>query len=186
MEYINQRDEVNRNFVRMILLNEIAVGQKEEYVKNELTTCCHESLNVKFNDYYIMLTGIKKEVYNGVYHMEAGDYMKIFYAAKDIVSKYMTDHGFDHEIFLYLYFNTKQMCIFFDKGSNTEFEVEKCAEYVNELIQQIYEQKIFHDEKRFFNFTTVSHLLKDYYEIAPTFLDLQEIEKSSISLQYYI
>jgi len=179
MEYVDQRDDSINNIIRTIYLNEIAIGQREEYVKNELNTYCQEKLNVKFNDYYILLTGIKKEVYHGVYHIEAGDYWIIFNAAKDTISKYMTDHGFDHEIFLYLYFNTKQICMFFNKGDNSEFEVEKFAEYVNELIQQMNEEEIFHGEKRFFNFTTVSPLLKDYHEIKQTFLDLQEIGKLS-------
>lgn len=179
MDYIDQGFRNNNEFVRMILLNEIVIGQKEEYVKSELISHCGAELNVRFSDYYILLTGLKKEVYYGVYGVEAGNYMKIFNSAKDSISEYMTEKGFDYEIFLYLYFNTKQMCIFFNKNSNSDSEVEKCTEYINDMLQDMYEHIIFKGEKRYHNFTVVSNMLSDYKEISQTFIDLQEIGKLS-------
>ncbi|WP_198018340.1 hypothetical protein [Sedimentibacter sp. B4] len=57
MDYIDQGFRNNNEFVRMILLNEIVIGQKEEYVKSELISHCGAELNVRFSDYYILLTG---------------------------------------------------------------------------------------------------------------------------------
>ncbi|MEL7650111.1 MAG: AraC family transcriptional regulator [Sedimentibacter sp.] len=179
MDCIDQEFRDNDEFVRMILLNEIVIGQKEEYVRNELISHGSAELNVRFSDYYILLTGLKKEVYYGAYHIEAGDYMKIFNSARDSISEYLTEKGFDYEIFLYLYFNTKQMCIFFNRNNNSDSEVEGCTEYINNVLQNMYEQIIFKGEKRYYNFTVVSNILNDYSEISQAFIDLQEIGKLS-------
>ncbi len=168
----------NSSFVHKQFLNEIVTGQKEDYVIRSLEHF-NEKLNINFNNYYILLTGIKKEIYFNVYNIGAAEYMRIFTKIEDIICKYMTDNNYPCELFMFVYFNTKQICIIFNRGEHSNEEVGHLAEYINEVIQKIYEQEIFKGDKRYFNFTVMSPLLDGYEQLAPAFKRLQDLSMLS-------
>ncbi|GEM_PF-3409051 len=168
----------NSSFVHKQFLNEIVTGQKEDYVIRSLEVF-NEKLNINFNNYYILLTGIKKEIYFNVYNIGAAEYMRIFTKIEDIICKYMTDNNYPCELFMFVYFNTKQICIIFNRGEHSNEEVGYLAEYTNEVIQKIYEQEIFKGDERYFNFTVMSPLLDGYEQLAPAFKKLQDLDMLS-------
>jgi two-component system response regulator YesN len=159
-------------------MNEIVTGQCLEYIYFA-EGYYNLKFNIEFQNFYILLTGLKKDIYHKVYQLSADEYMRIYISSKETISRYMDEHNYKYEIFLYLYFNTKQICVMFNSGDHSDSDIEECGKFINELLQQTYEKEIFHGEKKYFNFTTITPILKKYEEITPAFNRLLEIQKLS-------
>lgn len=162
----------------LIFMNEILTGQSLEYIR-KVENYYNWKIGVEFNHLHILLTGLKKEIYNGVYNLSADEYMNIYIKAKDEISAYMDEHHFKHEIFLFFYYNTKQICVLFNRGNHTDEDIDRCAEFINTFLQGIYEKEIFKGESKYFNYTTLSPLLQGYKDIKPAFDRLLELQKLS-------
>jgi len=105
------------SFTKQIYLNEIITGQSEDYAFGRLKQF-NEKLNVSFKQYYVCITGLKKEVYSGVFSIQAQKYMNIYIPLEDYVREYLCKLGYRCEVFMFYYFNTKQMVIFMETCDN--------------------------------------------------------------------
>lgn len=159
---------------RLIHLNELVTGQSKDYIFGRAEQF-NEKWELKFNNYYVCITGLKKEIYSGVFSKSAKEYMDIYVPLEMEIREYLGKCGYEYEVFMFCYFNTKQIVIIFEPKENVGVSAEEVAKYITDLIQRTYEEKIFYGSKRYCNFTALSPLLEDYQQLAPTFKRIQQL-----------
>lgn len=117
------------------------------------------------NRFWFCLTGLKKVLYNGVFHFSAERYFDIFLALKEKISAILFAQNWNGEIFLAWKADEKQIAIIMSPQPEARCSAEELADVIDRLVQQTYEQKIFCGDTRYRNATALVGPLSGYEAI---------------------
>lgn len=165
---------------KKIHLNELLIGQEKEYLLHRFQQE-GEPLYIDFSHCYLCLTGVKKRVYTGVYGLDANDYMGVYARVEQDLKYFLPDAGYQFEMVPF-YYSDKQIVLIFSPIKENPLDAALVADHLENLVQRLYEEHIFHGDRRYCNFTVLSPRLSSYEELAPCFQEMRRLHELSFFL----
>lgn len=176
---VESKEQVLMSFFQMTLLNEVFMGLTKDYYESRLKIV-DTQLNINFAHAYLLLTGLKKDVFTGVYGLSTDDYVhKVFKPGYIKVEQLMFQNGYQFEMHLVTYTQTKQFAVLFSPSNNSKIDACEIAWQVQKIIQEQYESVFLGSNDAYCNFSVLSPVLHSYEEIHPAFLMLSELSNAS-------
>lgn len=121
--------------------------------------------NFQIDHFYFCLTGLKKNIYNGIFHLSPNEYMDIFIPLKEKISAILFAHNWIGDVFLAWKFDEKQIAVIMSPKADARCTGEELADIIDRLVQQTYEQEIFKGDNRYRNATALCGPLSGFSSI---------------------
>ena len=147
--YYHEVGDSRSSLTRDVCQNEIVSGQDWEYIRQILIHAGEREFDFDPKNYRVLLTGLPKSVYTGVYRLGANDMMRIVVQLEKRLEKLWREEDCicRGEVILHLY-GEKQLILLFTAGEGSRNE-EACAIRTAEtacvFLQEAYETSFLKD-----------------------------------------
>lgn len=161
-----------------MLLNDCLLSNPEHHMLSENFLQQTEFV-ISLDRFWFCLTGLKKNIYHGVYGWNVEDYMELFDFYKNSAESVIRDMGYRTNIFMLLEGDVKQMAILFSPKASPLCTPEELAEKIVLLGQRIYQKEMFHGDSRYCNVAALSGELHGFRGIREGFLQTRQLNDLS-------
>ncbi len=158
------------NYIKHILLNELLNGQDINYLKTYRDNNLEIKFNIKFDNLYLIVLGLPREIYQGEYNFSATDYLSVFDDIRDFVKIEFEKQDIKTEIILNLYDNSKKIIIFASptKKKNAG-EIKEITKKANRYLNDLYMKKIEGFEEKYVQLAAISNHITSWKDINKEF-----------------
>ncbi|MEG0541242.1 MAG: helix-turn-helix transcriptional regulator [Angelakisella sp.] len=160
------------HYFRVAHLNEMLIGQTKEQLLG-IYAQYGKTINLDFSHCYLCLTGLSKQIYTGVYGLNASQYMRIYLLIKNAIGQYLDEVHCRSEIVLFNYAN-KEIAVLFSPLPQCTVGSQEIAEHILTIGQDIYRQHFLPEDSPYGNCVALSPPLHCYEEISDACRQLQQ------------
>jgi len=138
-------------------------------------------LDFSLEQFWFCLTGLKKQIYYGVYGWDAGDYLEIYDRIRMMAEAELERRGYRGNVFMVMAEDIKQVAVVFGRRETGEptCTPEELARGLGDLAEQIYQQTIFRGDTRYCNTTALSDALSGFEGIRGGYLQARALNDLS-------
>ncbi|MCD7818055.1 MAG: helix-turn-helix transcriptional regulator [Lachnospiraceae bacterium] len=150
------RKQLTADYIRLCYFNETLIdltGHSEESLQELIG---HFKIEPAYNlqRFWFCLTGLKKNVYYYIYHIEPYQYLAIYYPMKQRLHYLIEENGYTAEIFT-VASNENQIAIIMSQ-INPKCTPVQMAQKIGDFVQRSYEKYIFKGDTKYCNVTSIS------------------------------
>lgn len=128
----------------------------------KLLDAIHAEFAFDTKQFYFVLTGIPKCIYQSIYGLSADGYMQIFEPLKAQIEAVLFAQNWTGDVFLAWKEDEKQIAVIMSPKENPRCDAQTLAQTVGDLVQLAYEKKIFKGDSRYRNTTSLCGPLSGY------------------------
>lgn len=125
--------------------------------------------------FWFCLTGVKKDIYWPVYHIDAPEYIEVFRAIRIRVLNLIESMGYNADIFMVMMEDEKQMGILLSPGTAPRCAVRELAERIGALAQEATDELVFRGDSRYCNVAALTGELHGFSDIREGYLQARAL-----------
>lgn len=150
-----------QNYLYLIALQESLYNHPTQSLQKLLNTI-HARFRFNTEQFYFVLTGIPKCIYQKIYGLNADEYMEIFYPLKEQIEAVLFAQSWTGDVFLAWKEDEKQIAVIMSPKEAPRCDAQTLAQTIGDLVQLAYEKKIFKGDRRYRNTTSLCGPLSGY------------------------
>ncbi len=159
-----------QNYIKQVLLNELLIGQGIDYIKSIKDNNLEMKYNIDFDNLYIAVLGVPREIYAGVYHQNATQYLWIFDKIRDYIKNEFESKKYKVEVFLNLYSDSRKIIVMITpKRKNHYDEVKELVVKANKYLNSLYFEKFENLKKEHLHIGSLSNHITSWQDIKSEF-----------------
>ncbi|HWP81014.1 MAG TPA: AraC family transcriptional regulator [Candidatus Acidoferrum sp.] len=140
-------------YARNLILNDCLHNHPPE-IMGAILHSFGTALNADPNNFYFLLTGLKKRVYHSVYQVDAGSYMDMYFEIEGELKRILEKCGCAGDFFMVYEGDCKQIALIFSPSG--QCDPQTLAGQVCGYVQRYYETHLFKGDRRYCNFAALS------------------------------
>ena len=156
-----------------VIVNEIIYGQPKSYFdwrveKKHLSP-------IDFNRYFILISGLQREVYRTYFQTDAQKYGAYFNSIQKECDRLLLAHQIPFISTMLLYDHSKRLCIIFNETN--DMDSSDVARAISACVNRYYSDVFDMTQTPYCNYTVLSDEVQGYEHLQGTFKKLDELSK---------
>ncbi len=154
-------DNMISSALKTMWLNELLEGQNLEYVNKNINS----EHNIDFNNFYLVISGIPKNIYNRIYNIKAEEYVKLSNFINLKLTNLFENTNYKLEFFLNVYKLNKKLVFIISANKDVKIDISLVSKLIHKTVLNSYKEKINNFNENHMSLTVHSNNLKRWQDV---------------------
>ncbi len=159
-----------QNYIKQVVLNELIIGQDINYVKSVKDNNLNLNYNINFDNLYMAIIGVPREIYSLIYNCDATKYLYIFDKTREFLKEKFEGNKHKVEVFLNLYSDSRKVIIMITPNKKNDYnEIKDIVMQANRYMNNLFFENIENFDVNHFHLGAITNHIKSWNDIKNEF-----------------